>query len=67
MADPRGHDPREAERDRDELVAELADCRAGLAVDDLATVLDAVARVEVAAQRIGEAIYATAEPGGEGG
>jgi molecular chaperone DnaK len=40
---------------------ELADCRAALELDDLATVQDAVARLDVAAQRIGEAIYAAAD------
>jgi molecular chaperone DnaK len=49
--------------DREELIAELADCRAALAQDDLATVTDALARLEVSAQRIGEAIYAAADPG----
>ncbi|HSK01215.1 MAG TPA: molecular chaperone DnaK [Kofleriaceae bacterium] len=43
------------------LAAELADCRAALEGDDLALVEDAVARLEVSAQRIGEAIYAAAE------
>jgi molecular chaperone DnaK len=53
--------------EREFLVVELAQCRAGLAGDDLAEVQDAVARLEVSAQRIGEAIYAAAEPapGGE--
>ncbi len=46
------------------LATELAECRAALESDDLATVEDAVARLEVAAQRIGEAIYAAAESGG---
>jgi molecular chaperone DnaK len=48
------------------LASELAQCRAALETDDLATVEDAVARLEVAAQRIGEAIYAAAE-GSSGG
>jgi molecular chaperone DnaK len=43
------------------LAAELAECRAALEGDDLALVEDAVARLEVSAQRIGEAIYAAAE------
>ena len=56
--------PEEHER----LAAELEDIRAAVAVDDLATVEDAVARLEVAAQQIGEAIYAAADAvGGEGG
>jgi molecular chaperone DnaK len=50
--------------DFDQLATELAECRAAIAVDDLTTVEDAVARLEVAAQRIGEAIYAAAEGGG---
>jgi molecular chaperone DnaK len=52
------------------LVNELAECRAALETDDLTLVEDAVARLEVAAQRIGEAIYAAADVGGgdaEGG
>ncbi len=52
------------------LVNELAECRASLETDDLPLVEDAVARLEVAAQRIGEAIYAAADVGGgdaEGG
>jgi molecular chaperone DnaK len=52
--------------EQDFLVTELADCRAALESDDLATVEDAVARLEVAAQRIGEAIYAAADSGGSG-
>jgi molecular chaperone DnaK len=53
--------------EREFLVVELAECRAALGGDDLAQVQDAVARLEVSAQRIGEAIYAAAEPapGGE--
>lgn len=50
--------------DFDQLTTELAECRAAIAVDDLTTVEDAVARLEVAAQRIGEAIYAAADGGG---
>jgi molecular chaperone DnaK len=50
--------------DRDRLLAELEDCRAGVAQEDLQTVEDAVARLEVAAQQIGEAIYAAADVGG---
>jgi molecular chaperone DnaK len=49
------------------LATELAECRAALKTDDLQTVEDAVARLEVAAQRIGEAIYAAADSGGGGG
>jgi molecular chaperone DnaK len=48
----------------DFLATELAECRAALQTDDLQTVEDAVARLEVAAQRIGEAIYASADGGG---
>jgi molecular chaperone DnaK len=53
--------------EREFLVVEIAECRAAIAGDDLAAVQDAVARLEVSAQRIGEAIYAAAEPapGGE--
>ena len=53
--------------EREFLVVELAECRAALAGDDLIAVQDAVARLEVSAQRIGEAIYAAAEPAPEGG
>ena len=56
-----------APEDRDILLAELADCRAALELDDLPVVEDAVARLEVVAQRIGEAIYAAADAGGDGG
>jgi molecular chaperone DnaK len=47
--------------EREFLATELAECRAALEGDDLALVQDAVARLEVSAQRIGEAIYAAAE------
>ena len=47
--------------EREILATELAECRAALEGDDLALVQDAVARLEVSAQRIGEAIYAAAE------
>ncbi len=50
--------------EREVLAAELAECRAALEGDDLTLVQDAVARLEVSAQRIGEAIYAAAETGG---
>ncbi len=54
--------------DRDFLVGELAECRAAMETEDLALVQDAVERLEVSAQRIGEAIYAAADPsGGSGG
>jgi molecular chaperone DnaK len=54
--------------ERDFLVAELAECRAQMEMDDLAMVQEAVERLEVSAQRIGEAIYAAADPsGGAGG
>jgi len=54
--------------DRDFLVGELAECRAAMETEDLALVQDAVERLEVSAQRIGEAIYAAADPsGGTGG
>ncbi|HWO20884.1 MAG TPA: molecular chaperone DnaK [Kofleriaceae bacterium] len=51
------------ESERSLLAAELAECRAALEGDDLAVVEHAVARLEVSAQRIGEAIYAAAETG----
>jgi molecular chaperone DnaK len=53
--------------EREFLVVEIAQCRAAIAGEDLGAVQDAVARLEVSAQRIGEAIYAAAEPapGGE--
>jgi molecular chaperone DnaK len=50
--------------EREMLIGELADCRAALQEEDLAVVEDAVARLEVAAQRIGEAIYAAADSSG---
>jgi molecular chaperone DnaK len=50
--------------ERDFLVTELAECRAALEGEDLTLVQDAVARLEVSAQRIGEAIYAAADTGG---
>ncbi|MEO8550663.1 MAG: molecular chaperone DnaK [Kofleriaceae bacterium] len=56
--------------EREFLTSELAECRAALETDDLTLVEDAVARLELAAQRIGEAIYAAADIGGgdaEGG
>jgi molecular chaperone DnaK len=48
--------------EREFLVIELSECRAALDGDDLLLVQDAVARLEVSAQRIGEAIYAAADP-----
>jgi hypothetical protein len=48
-------------------VVELAECREALGGDDLTQVQDAVARLEVSAQRIGEAIYAAAEQPPDGG
>ena len=54
--------------EREFLIGELAECRAAMETDDLALVQDAVERLEVSAQRIGEAIYAAADPsGGSGG
>ncbi len=47
--------------EREFLMTELAECRAAIELEDLATVQDAVARLEISAQRIGEAIYAAAE------
>jgi len=51
-----------SDEEREFLVAELEDCKAALEADDLGYVQDSVARLEVAGQRIGEAIYAAAEP-----
>jgi molecular chaperone DnaK len=48
------------------LLAELAELRVAVAGDDLAVVEDAVARLEVAAQRIGEVVYAAADSSGGG-
>ena len=48
--------------EREFLVIELAECRAAIDADDLMLVQEAVARLEVSAQRIGEAIYAAADP-----
>jgi molecular chaperone DnaK len=54
--------------EREFLAAELAECRVAIEGEDVALVEDAVARLEVAAQRIGEAIYAAADlAGGDGG
>jgi len=49
------------EDEREFLVQELAECRAGLEGDDLTWVQETVDRLEVSAQRIGEAIYAAAD------
>jgi molecular chaperone DnaK len=49
--------------EREFLAVELAECKVLLDGDDLTEVQDAVARLEVSAQRIGEAIYAAADPG----
>jgi molecular chaperone DnaK len=54
-----------AEDERMLLEQELIDCRAALEGDDVVLVQDAVARLEVSAQRIGEAIYAAADTSGE--
>ena len=51
------------EDEREFLLLELAECRAAIEGDDLLVVQEAVARLEVSAQRIGEAIYAAAEGG----
>jgi molecular chaperone DnaK len=55
--------------EREFLITELADCQAQLESEELVLVQDAVARLEVSAQRIGEAIYAAADSSGgsEGG
>ncbi|MFN0245895.1 MAG: molecular chaperone DnaK [Kofleriaceae bacterium] len=49
------------EDERDFLAQEIADCRAALEVDDVALVQEAVERLDVAGQRIGELIYAAAD------
>ena len=56
------------EDEREFLVQELAECRAGLDGEDLPFVQETVDRLEVSAQRIGEAIYAAADTdsGGSG-
>ena len=54
-----------AEDERAMLETELAECRAAIETEDLTTVQDAVARLEVSAQRIGEAVYAAADSGSE--
>jgi len=51
------------EDERDFLIQELAECRAGIEGDDLVYVQETVDRLEVSAQRIGEAIYAAADTG----
>ncbi len=53
------------QHEREMLLAELAECRAGLDSDDLMTVEEAVARIEVSAQQLGEAIYAASTAGQE--
>ncbi|MBA3458033.1 MAG: molecular chaperone DnaK, partial [Deltaproteobacteria bacterium] len=54
------------EDEREFLVQELAECRAGLEGEELAWVQETVDRLEVSAQRIGEAIYAAADSGDAG-
>ena len=54
------------EDEREFLTAELAECREALDVEDPATVQEAVDRLDVAGQRIGELIYAAAESSGGG-
>ncbi len=54
------------EDEREFLSGELAECRAALDGDDLALVQEAVDRLEVSAQRIGEAVYAAADSGSGG-
>jgi molecular chaperone DnaK len=53
--------------EREFLVIELAECRAALEGDDLLLVQEAIARLEVSAQHIGEAIYAAADPAADPG
>ena len=54
------------EDEREFLTAELAECRDALDLEDPATVQEAVDRLDVAGQRIGELIYAAAESSGGG-
>jgi molecular chaperone DnaK len=53
--------------EREFLVIELAECRAALEGDALLLVQEAIARLEVSAQQIGEAIYAAADPAADPG
>ncbi len=53
--------------EREFLIQELAECREGVQGDDLAYVQETVERLEVSAQRIGEAIYAAADTGSDSG
>ncbi len=53
------------ERERELMLAELADCRAALDSDDLNAVEEALARLEVSAQQLGEAIYAASSIDGD--
>ncbi|HEY0190441.1 MAG TPA: Hsp70 family protein, partial [Kofleriaceae bacterium] len=55
------------EAERELMVVELAECRLAMEGDDLPLVQEAVARLEVSAQRIGEAIYAAADAPPAGG
>ena len=55
-----------AQEDRDRLEQDLDHCRRALELGGLDEVLDAVVRLEASAQRIGEIIYATADPEGSG-
>src|SRR5690606_37776498 len=50
------------DEEREYLLPELAECKAALEAEDLGYVQDTVARLEDAGQRIGDAIYAAAEP-----
>ncbi|MBK7535135.1 MAG: molecular chaperone DnaK [Myxococcales bacterium] len=53
------------ERERELLLAEISDCRAALDTDDLLLVEEALARLEVSAQQLGEVIYATSSDDGD--
>jgi molecular chaperone DnaK len=55
------------DHERDLLLGELADCRAGLDSGDLITVEEAVSRLEVSAQQLGETIYAASASDSGGG
>jgi molecular chaperone DnaK len=56
-----------SDQERDLLLNEFADCRAGLDSDDVGFVEESLARLEVTAQQLGEAIYAASTTGGDFG
>jgi hypothetical protein len=55
-----------AQDERERLEQDLDHCRKALEEGGLDEVLDAVVRLEASAQRIGEIIYAQADPEGGG-